>query len=106
MGYDNTFNSITHHKTPLRVLVQHLLDNVDGLREAYPNFNKNTVHRLMNPPRKGTIASKRYPLINARPYRLENKGHKYGKLVCCKNLLHSYSHFLVALVFRDGQVLL
>jgi hypothetical protein len=59
------------------------LDTIPGLREKHPKFNKNTVARLMKPPRRKTKAAERYKgLIDARPFRIENDKHKYGDRVC------------------------
>lgn len=66
-------DSITSFGTHLGSLVEHLLREVPGLRLKYPNLSKKSIAYLMLPPRKGTIAAKRYKgLIKARPFRIEN----------------------------------
>ena len=43
----------------------HLMDTISGLREI--GISRHTVARLMEPPRQGTIAAKRYlGLVKAR----------------------------------------
>jgi hypothetical protein len=60
------------------VLRDYVLENIDGLRQAFPNLSTNTIQRLMKPPKKNTKAAKRYlSLIDARPAGIENDEHKF-----------------------------
>lgn len=61
-------------------MVEYLLETIPDLREKHPNLSKETVARLMEPPRRGTHHAKMFKgLIKARPSRVENNNHKFSE---------------------------